>query len=172
MKEYENYLNKVESKGEFLAGGKSRGNENRRWHGTRRVCNIGDQGVTDFCDDSSCSLCCIIQTSFDISFFKGATGWGRFGRGIYTSSTSSKSNDYSKNDDSLVSDWKALLLNKVVVGNGKKLFNDDTTLTEPPGVYDSVLAEVAPGGSLNYDEVVVYNNDAIRPSYLVMYEEP
>ena len=31
-----------------------------------------------------------------------------------------------------------------------------------------VLAEV--GSSLNYDELVVYNNDAIRPSYLVMYE--
>jgi hypothetical protein len=26
------------------------------------------------------------------------------------------------------------------------------------------------GGSLNYDELVVYDNDAIRPSFLVMYE--
>ena len=26
------------------------------------------------------------------------------------------------------------------------------------------------GSSLNSDELVVYNNDAIRPSYLVMYE--
>lgn len=34
-----------------------------------------------------------------------------------------------------------------------------------------ILAEVDPNGSLNYDEIVVYNNDAIRPSYLVMYEE-
>jgi hypothetical protein len=33
-----------------------------------------------------------------------------------------------------------------------------------------VLAEV--GSSLNYDELVVYNNDAIRPSYLVMYDVP
>jgi len=31
-----------------------------------------------------------------------------------------------------------------------------------------VLAEV--GGSLNYDELIVYTNDAVRPSYLVMYE--
>ena len=69
---------------------KPRGNENRRWHGTRRKCNIGDKGVTGFCTDSKCSLCCIIKTSFDLKFFKGATGWGRFGAGIYTSSTSSK----------------------------------------------------------------------------------
>jgi len=31
-----------------------------------------------------------------------------------------------------------------------------------------VLAEK--GGSLNYDELVVYNNEAIRPSFLVLYE--
>jgi hypothetical protein len=31
-----------------------------------------------------------------------------------------------------------------------------------------VLAEV--GGSLNYDELIVYTNDAVRPSYIVMYE--
>lgn len=80
----------VEARGNFSAMGKSPGNENRRWHGTRRTCNIGDKVVTDFCQDPNCSLCSIIKTSFDIKFFKGATGWGRFGRGIYTSSTSSK----------------------------------------------------------------------------------
>ena len=26
------------------------------------------------------------------------------------------------------------------------------------------------GGNLKYDELVVYTNDAIRPSFLVMYE--
>ena len=63
----------------------------------------------------------------------------------------------------------------------------NNTLTEPPAGYDSVsvvarwffggglmriqvLAEV--GARLEYDEVVVYNNDAIRPSYLVMYDIP
>jgi len=161
----------VEATGNFAATRKSRGNENRRWHGTKRRCNIGDKGFTSFCTDSRCSLCCIIKTSFNLSFFKGATGWGRFGAGIYTSSTSSKSNDYSKNEGN-ASKWKALLLNKVVVGKGKKLTNDDTTLTQPPPGYNSVLAEVVPGGSLNYDELVVYDNDAARPSYLVMYESP
>ena len=31
-----------------------------------------------------------------------------------------------------------------------------------------VITEV--GAGLNYDELVVYNNDAIRPPYLVMYD--
>jgi len=61
-----------------------------------------------------------------------------------------------------------MLLNKVVVGKGCKMTTDNTTLTAPPAGFDSVLAEV--GGSLKYDELVVYNNDAIRPSYLVMYD--
>lgn len=149
------FSNSVEANRDFASMGKSRGNENRRWHGTRRKCNLGDKGVTNFCTDSKCSLCCIIKTSFDLRFFKGATGWGRFGAGIYTSSTSSKfvsvshprrepdvgnlssrSNDYSAND--CVSNWKALLLNKVVVGKGLKLVLDDPTLTGPPAGFDSV----------------------------------
>jgi len=98
--------------------------------------------------------------------FGKKTGWGRFGKGIYTSSTSSKSNDYSQND--CKSPLKAILLNKVIVGKGCKLTHDNTTLTAPPAGYDSVLAEK--GGTLNYDELVVYTEDAIRPSFLVMYE--
>ncbi|KAH9481196.1 Protein mono-ADP-ribosyltransferase PARP4 [Psilocybe cubensis] len=165
---YNTYRSAVEARGQFVGSGRSEGNENRRWHGTRRVCNLGDKGHTQFCAASNCSLCCIIRTSYDISLWGKKTGWGRFGKGIYTSSTSSKSNDYSHND--CKSSLKAILLNKVVVGKGCKLLQDNTSLTAPPVGYDSVLAEK--GGSLNYDELVVYTNDAIRPSFLVMYDEP
>ena len=98
-----------------------------------------------------------------------------------------RSDSYSHND--CASKWKAVLLNKVVVGRGYSLKVNDTTLTGPPAGYDSVSAipqslfwwdhiliesqiigEV--GVKLNYDEVVVYDNDAIRPSYLVMYDMP
>ncbi|KAI0925690.1 hypothetical protein AcV5_008361 [Taiwanofungus camphoratus] len=167
LDKYEAYKNAVESRGQFLASGRSAGNENRRWHGTRRECSIGDKGHTQFCSSSTCSLCCIIKTSFDIGACGKNTGWGRFGVGVYTSSTSSKSNDYSHNTDGNAP-LKAILLNKVVVGKGCKITKDDTTLTAPPAGYDSVLAEK--GDSLNHDELVVYSNDAIRPSYLVMYD--
>ncbi|KDR68592.1 hypothetical protein GALMADRAFT_146244 [Galerina marginata CBS 339.88] len=163
---YNAYRAAVETRGQFVSSGRSEGNENRRWHGTRRVCNLGDKGQTQFCTTTNCSLCCIIRTSYDISLWGKKTGWGRFGKGIYTSSTSSKSNDYSHND--CKSSLKAILLNKVIVGKGCKLLQDNTSLTAPPSGFDSVLAEK--GGSLNYDELVVYNNDAIRPSFLVMYE--
>lgn len=163
---YNAYKASVEMQGQFVASGRSAGNENRRWHGTRRECNLGDRGNNNLCKSPTCSLCCIIRTSFDLSLWGKKTGWGRFGKGIYTSSTSSKSNDYSSND--CKSNYKAILLNKVIVGKGLKLLNDNTNLTAPPPGYHSVLAEK--GGTLNYDELVVYTNDAIRPSFLVLYE--
>lgn len=82
-----NHRDEVETRGKFASRKKSRGNENRRWHGTTRTCNIGDKGETEFCPDSSCSLCCIMKSSFDRSF---SVSSGMFGSGIYTSATSSK----------------------------------------------------------------------------------
>jgi len=48
-----------------------------------------------------------------------------------------RSNDYA-NNDGVTSDWNAMLLNKVIVGKGKKLIQDNTTLTRPPLGFDSV----------------------------------
>ncbi|KAF8428873.1 ADP-ribosylation [Boletus edulis BED1] len=168
ISKYEAYRTSVESRGKFAAAGRSSGNENRRWHGTTRECLLGDGGNTALCSSTSCSLCGIIRTSYSLNLFGKKTGWGRFGAGIYTSSTSSKSNDYSNNVKP--SKQKAILLNKVVVGKGYKMTQDNTRLTAPPPGYDSVLAEVSLGGSLNYDELVCYSENAIRPSYLLIYD--
>ncbi|KAG1743469.1 hypothetical protein EDB19DRAFT_1698729 [Suillus lakei] len=165
---YEAYRATVERRGNFVSAGRSAGNENRRWHGTTRECNLGDNGNCTPCSSQTCPLCCIIRTSYDLNCFGKKTGWGRFGHGIYTSSTSSKSNDYSWNTNS--STLKAMLLNKVVVGKGYKMTQDNTSLKAPPTGYDSVLAEVVNGGSLNHDELVCYTNDAVLPSYVVMYD--
>ncbi|KAL1675888.1 hypothetical protein EV122DRAFT_217581 [Schizophyllum commune] len=163
---YNAYKAAVEARGNFKQQGMAEGNECRRWHGTTRECLLGDKGHTQFCGSPNCPLCNIIKTSFALSHFGNKTGWGRFGKGIYTSSTSSKSNDYSSNKTR--SPLKSILLNKVIVGKGFKMLHDEPTLTSPPAGCDSVLAEK--GMALNYDELVVYREDAIRPSYLVMYE--
>jgi len=172
LAKYNAYRAAVEARGKFASqSNMTAGNENRRWHGTRRECSLGDPGITTFCHYSTCSLCSIIRTSFDLNLFGNRKsgkkcGWGRFGRGIYTSSTSSKSNDYSQN--TIQSPLKATLLNKVIVGRGCKMTQNNTSLTSPPPGYDSVLGEK--GDTLNYDELVVYTNDAIRPSYLIMFD--
>lgn len=137
MARYKTYRDNIEAQRNFLASGRSPGNEQRRWHGTKRVCNLGEAGNTTLCTDNKCALCCIIRESFDIKYYKSNTKWGRFGAGIYTSSTSSKSNDYSQSLG--VSSMKAMLLNKVVVGRGEKLIQDSPNLTAPPTAgYDSV----------------------------------
>ncbi|CCL98307.1 uncharacterized protein FIBRA_00301 [Fibroporia radiculosa] len=143
------------------------GNSHRRWHGTARACLLGDnEQEMALCLSPSCSLCGILRSSFQVSLAGRATAFQRFGRGIYASATSSKANDYVQEIGG--SPYRAMLLNDVVVGNGKKMFNDDLSLTQPPSGFDSVLGEPG-GGSLNYDETVVYRNDAIRPMFLIIY---
>jgi len=68
----------VETRGHFVSQGRSPGNENRRWHGTRRGCHLGDRGQTQLCSSSTCSLCCIVRTSYNLNCFGKKTGWGRY----------------------------------------------------------------------------------------------
>jgi len=165
---YEAYKEDVEQRGNFQASGRSAGNECRRWHGARRNCSIGESGQTQLCSGQNCPVCSIIRTSFDLKYSGNNFGWLRFGLGIYTSATSSKADDYilPKIPRAPV---RALLLNTVVVGKGKKLTDDARDLTAPPAGFDSILGEPKPG-NLNWDETVVYSNDAIRPSFLVVYD--
>jgi len=143
LRKYETYCAGVEAHGDFVSAGKSLSNEQRRWHGTLRECLLGDEGRTETCNSTKCRLCQIIRRSFKIELFGNNKTWGRFGKGICTTATSSKANDYSNKPQK--SKFKILLLNKV-------------------------LGEVAPGGTFNYDELVLYSNDAIRPSYPVVYD--
>jgi len=143
----------------------SAGNERRRWHGTARNCHLGDQNQLQLCNLPVCPVCSIIRSSFDLKYF---TKWGRFGRGIYTSATSSKSNDYITGT---TVPYKAIFLANVAVGRASIQYTDNPNLTQPPAGYDSVIGQPKQGGSLNYDELIVYTNDAIRPSYFVMYAQ-
>ncbi|KAG5720522.1 hypothetical protein E4T56_gene2591 [Termitomyces sp. T112] len=159
---YEAYRTSVE-----LQRGLSMGNQRRRWHGSQRDCHIGDQGKTDLCNSSKCGICGIIRTSYQVSKAQRNISFGRFGAGVYTTSTSSKADSYAKNFSSALT-TKAMFLNYVVVGRGSKYMMDRVTLTGPPAGYDSVLGEV--GLALNHDECIVYRDDAIRPAYLVTYD--
>ncbi|KAG8832030.1 hypothetical protein FRC18_005588 [Serendipita sp. 400] len=170
----ERYLahrNTVERQRNCQSLGLKPGNEQLRWHGTRRRCKLGDKGETQTCDDEKCALCSIIRSSFDVNRF--GKSWGRFGRGIYTSATSSKSNDYIRNRSANIfklrfaPPLKPVLLSNVIVGASKHLERNADKLTAPPDGFDSVSGE--PGQALNYDETVVYTNSAIRPAFLLMY---
>lgn len=159
------YRDRLEAIGQFSAKGKYPGNERLLWHGTYRACSLGEAGQNVFCTDSDCSLCSIARGSFNITSAR-AGRWQRYGLGIYTSSKSSKSDHYAQNK--IQSPWKAMLLNNVLAGSEYTTEQNATHLNGPPQGYHSVYGK--PGGNLNYDELVVYTNHAIRPAYLVMYQ--
>ncbi|GJE95779.1 PARP catalytic domain-containing protein [Phanerochaete sordida] len=153
----------------FQAYKQSVGNPRRRWHGTTRCCRLGDSPTsTSFCSNSQCALCSILKDSFKLAKAgrAGPSSYQRFGQGIYTSATSSKSFDYIKNLGG--SPHLAMILTEVVMGKACKITQEDNTLTKPPKGYDSVVGE--PGLTVNFDEAVVYTDDAIRPKYLIIFE--
>ncbi|KAG9036312.1 hypothetical protein FRB95_009234, partial [Tulasnella sp. JGI-2019a] len=149
--------------------------ERKVFHGTLRRCCIGDPpNKTQLCDESDCSMCSIIRVSFQLDRAGTAPGrnFMRFGRGIYTTSVSSKADDYNISQKPSSSRHKAVLMARVVLGLGYPLYTDTTTLTGAPGGYNSVIGKVGMlvGVGPNHDEQVVYRDDAIRPAYIVVYQ--
>jgi hypothetical protein len=130
----------IESKRNCVLDGQKPGNEQLRYHGTHRNCFLGDKNQLKLCKKPNCSLCNIIRSSFDINKF--GRRWGRFGKGIYTSATSSKAHDYTTNRKKIAfrpnSNLKALLLNNVIIGKGMSLRKNADHLQAPPDGYDSV----------------------------------
>jgi len=119
---------------------------------------------------SNCNLCGIIKTSFCVAKVGQRPNhkFSRFGAGIYTTATSSKANDYVEEWGG--SPYRAMLLSEVAIGNEALTTTNHKTLTEPPYGYDSVIGVPGANSVLNYDEVVVYEDAAIRPSFLVIYD--
>ncbi|KAG6910260.1 hypothetical protein DXG01_012071 [Tephrocybe rancida] len=66
--------------------------------------------------------------------------------------------------------YRVMLASRVVVGNPYRRHRNGTRLIAPPPGYHSIVGE--PGIDLNYPETVVYDNDAIRPAFLVVYGFP
>ncbi|GBC08148.1 hypothetical protein RclHR1_07930005 [Rhizophagus clarus] len=175
---YNNYRDSIESlrrlEGRPFPKGNGRvmtkGNEQRRFHGTRMKCLLGIETDT-LCSDMTCAVCRIITEGYKLMYAKTSRfKYQRFGDGIYFSSTSSKSDDFNreslKNHNGV--NYKVMFLNKVVVGRAFELIQEVRNLKGPPINYDSVVGE--PSASLYYDELVVYNESACIPQYLIVYE--
>jgi len=123
----------------------------------------------ELCSDINCSVCRIITEGYKLIYAKiSRFGSQKFGEGIYFSSTSSKSDDFSKSSK-IYNDvkYKVMFLNKVIVGRTYELTQENRDLTGPPINFDSVVGE--PGTLLHYDELVVYNESACIPQYLIVY---
>eukprot|EP00903_Cladosiphon_okamuranus_P011897 g11174.t1 len=155
-------------------------NTRRRFHGTQ--CHASCQFFVDLkggpCGRADCNVCSICTHGFKISEehvgnTARATGVNlRYGKGLYFSSVSGKANDYatgSTKEGPRGKKWRCMFICNVAVG---RAYRTQATglLPEncPPPGYDSVVGEVSPYG-LNYDEVVVYHEDAALPCNLIVY---
>jgi len=146
------------------------GAESLLFHGTNRACLLGENPKNVLlCKLSGCSLCTIIRESYDLNKCGTKNRFSRFGTGIYTSSCSSKADDYARNISSRAN-YRVMLLNRVTLGKSFELLQNAQDLRGPPSGYHSVCG--IPGMDLNYEESVVYSNDAIRPGYLLVYGTP
>ena len=157
---WKSYRDSVHNQGVKVFGSGSKGNTHRRFHGTAQFCDLGMTGNSRLCNKSNCAVCHIIRSGWLLS----KAGTGLFGKGIYFSSTPSKSNNYNANR-SISGGLKSMFVAHVVVGRGYKLTSTDSSYTAPPNGYHSVL------GELSNDETIVYEESAAIPMYLILYKE-
>jgi hypothetical protein len=157
------------------------GNVRDLFHGTSQSfeCNFGRNKCPP-CGDENCRICNICKQSFSMARVGENTaavvtrGVLRYGPGLYFSSVSGKSNDYSKSSEKVVFDgwknsrWRSMFLCKVALGNS--FVTEEGRLPGLPAGYDSVKGEV--GKVLNYDEAVVYDEVQAIPSFLIIYSLP
>lgn len=156
-------------------------NEVRRFHGTGLLCNFGIDPSAGPCHDQQCSVCTICARSFDLNLAGSGPGGTRmqlrYGRGLYTSRTSSKAHDYAAPSER--AGVRVMFLCKVLLGRtletaeealGEEQIDMHLAARGAGGAYDSVLGlTTARGGALNYEENVVYSAQQALPSYIIVY---
>lgn len=158
------------------------GNSRRRFHGTGAQCDFGIDDRCAPCASADCALCGILSRGFALrtvgsgpnaaigrASFGTASGL-RYGRGLYFSSTSGKSNDYAAGSERVRGRgrrWRTLFCARVAAGRAYCTDAAEIDLPDrPPDGFDSVVGEV--GAHLNYDELVVYNEAAALPEFLLV----
>ena len=135
------------------------------FHGTRLECDM-DQSLV-FCKSSACGACGIAQNGMDTKKIS-KTAWQRYGPGFYFATNSSKAHDYAERKQNCEAVC-AVFLCDVAVGKEYTTKYNASQLQGPPKGYHSVHGVHSKHGSLNYDELVVYNTAAVYPRYIFLY---
>ena len=133
------------------------------YHGTKLTCNI--TAVQDLCNDQDCGICGIARMGLDRRCVQKNINFQRFGHGFYLAPNSSKCHDYTEG----YLGYRAMLLCDVCPGNKYPLTRNNETLKGPPQGYGCVYGNT--GVNLNYEEIVLYNPDAILPRYVIIYQK-
>ena len=133
------------------------------FHGTKLTCDIVQN--MSLCNDRECGICNTCKTGMSRDCIQKNITFLRFGRGFYFVPNSSKGHDYTQGFNS----YRALLLVDVLPGRKRVLYRNSEELVCPPHVHHSVHGKS--GITLNYDELTVYDSDAVRPRYIIVYSK-
>ena len=144
-----------------------------RYHGTTLCCDLTD--YAELCDDPICGACGITRKGFDPQRINSAA-WQRFGQGFYFAPNSSKSYDYAVGNrigakiQHKNTRYNAVLLCDIAPGRKYDIRYRGEYLPRPPSGYDSFHGKskgIMGKGELNYDELVVFDYNAVRPHYII-----
>ena len=147
------------------------------YHGTQIKCEMLE--YYEACSLSSCGVCGISREGFDPGRISNRS-WQRFGKGFYFAFNSSKSYDYPRatHDSSSAgsSKYRCMLVCDIAPGCKHKLYRNDPSIERPPPGYNSVYGKstwmwIWKSPDLNYDELVVFDAEAIRPHYILFLED-
>ncbi|KAF9240847.1 hypothetical protein BU15DRAFT_73705 [Melanogaster broomeanus] len=174
-KDIRKYKNEVEARGRFQQKGLFAGNEQKQFQCAVRACTLGENKNVSPCTSESCELCETIRCGFQPYLERkraipSTSPCGiRLGAGIYITFTSSKADEFAVNRHDASSRVKAMFVCCVVVGKPYETKRENTALKSPPAGHDCVVAKPGRWSEFTDDECVVYDADAIRAAYLVVY---
>ena len=144
------------------------------YHGTQLKCNMLD--YLELCTNDDCSICGIAKRGFDPKRIS-SRAWQRFGKGFYLAPNSSKAYEYplAGRNQSTTLDYRCVLVCDVAPGCKYYVYENNPSLEGPPRGYHSVYGKAKWLGfqyspHLNYDELVVFDTNAIRPHYILFCE--
>ena len=124
------------------------------FHGTTLACDVPT--THKFCENGECGICGISSSGLDRSYITR----GRFGPGFYLTPHSSKADEYTSDQV-----HRAVLLCDVCPGRQFTCKKDDVDFHLPRG-YDSAVSCTLPS-----PEIVVYEQDAVMPRYIIIYKK-
>lgn len=140
-----------------------------------RNCIIARSNKASPCIDTKCATCSIVSYGTQIeklSAGEPSVGFKRFGKALNFAALSSITDNYNE-QTTIIQDnmkFKLMLWSKVVVGKACLSGSGNIKLSSPPMGFDSIMVRPRDYNNDNRVEVVIYEDAACLPQYLIKYK--
>ena len=139
---------------------------NLYFHGTS-VCELVTTTSGQLCNNLECGICGIAANGANMQLAgKYYPEKQRFGRGFYLAPHSSKSDEYTSPNRC---GYRAMLLCDVLLGRQHDIYEGDSEDIKGPSPHsDSIVVHP---NRFNLPEVVVFDERAVLPRYIIIYQK-